>query len=244
MENKTELVNVRDNSPAEMIRLALEGKGDLSQLRELLTLQREHEANEARKLFALSFANAQAKIEAVLKTKNNPQTHSKYADLGDVIESAKPVYTAEGFSIIFYESDTPLAEHVRICADVLHKSGHKETYHYDTPLDGTGLKGNANMTKIHGKASSVAYARRYLMCMIWNIPTADDDGNTAGKPQEVISKDQINFILDALIELNMPITGFLNVIGIESIEVMPVTLFKKAELLIETKRKMVANVNH
>jgi hypothetical protein len=238
MENKTALEATQDNSPAEMIRMAVAGNADLDKLEKLLALQERYEANEARKIFASSFATAQSNILAVIKTKVNPQTHSKYADLGDVIESAKPVYTAEGFSVIFYEMDCPLPEHIRVCADVLHKSGHKETYHYDTPLDGKGLKGNENMTKIHGKASSVAYARRYLMCMIWNIPTADDDGNKSGDV-EVITKEQLNFIVDSLADLNMPLDGFLKFMKVENIETMPAVLFKKAESAIEAKRKAI-----
>lgn len=171
------------NTPADMIRMAISGKADLQKLEKLLELQKNYEANEARKVFASSFAIVQANIASVAKTKDNPQTHSKYAGLDDIIESAKPIYTNEGFSIIFYEGQSDKQEHIRICADVLHTAGHKETYYYDVPLDGVGIKGNANMTKIHAKASSTSYGRRYLMCMIWNIPTGDDDdGNGACKP--------------------------------------------------------------
>jgi len=187
MDEKT-LAKLDNNSPAAMIRMAVEGKADLEKLEKLLALQKDWEANEARKVFASSFAAAQENIAAVVKTKLNPQTHSKYADLGDIIESAKPIYTKEGFSVIFYEGDTTIPEHIRICADVLHSAGHKETYHYDIPLDGEGIKGNAMMTKIHGKSSSVAYGRRYLMCMIWNIPTLDNDGNGSQKP--VVAKPE------------------------------------------------------
>jgi len=182
---KNEIQKVESVSPNQMIQLAIEGKADLEKLEKLLELQTRHEANEARKVFASEFAIVQSKIAAVVKTKINPQTHSKYAGLDSVIDMSKPVYTEQGFSIIFYEGKTDVADNIRVCADVLHRAGHKETYHFDVPLDGVGIKGNANMTKIHGKASSVSYGRRYLLCMIWNIPTQDDDGQGAGdsKPE-------------------------------------------------------------
>jgi len=170
------------NTPAEMIRLAISGKADLAKLEKLLELQERHEAHEAKKVFASAFALVQASIVSVAKTKSNPQTHSKYAGLDEIIESTKPIYTNEGFSIIFYEGQSAGPECIRICADVLHTAGHKETFYYDVPLDGVGIKGNPMMTKIHAKASSTSYGRRYLMCMIWNIPTGDDDdGNSACK---------------------------------------------------------------
>ena len=178
MENKIQ--KTESVSPNQMIQLAIEGNADLEKLEKLLELQERYEANEARKVFASDFAAVQSKIAAVVKTKVNPQTRSKYAGLEDVIEMSRPVYTERGFSIIYYEGETAVEDNIRVCADVLHKAGHKETYHFDVPLDGVGMKGNANMTKIHGKASSVSYGRRYLLCMIWNIPTQDDDGNGAG----------------------------------------------------------------
>jgi len=183
MEN--EIQKNEDTTPNQMIQLAIENKADLGQVRELLELKKLYEADEARKYYASGFALAQSNIEAAIKTALNSQTHSRYAKLEGVIEASRPVYTKEGFSVIFYEGKAEEAGNVRVYADVLHSKGHKETYHFDVPLDGVGIKGNANMTKIHGKASSVSYGRRYLLCMIWNIPTQDDDGNAPNKDNEI-----------------------------------------------------------
>jgi len=200
---KPEIVPIPNGSVDDLISKAIAGKADLAQLEKLLALKERFEANEAKKVFASSFAIVQANIASVAKTKSNPQTHSKYAGLDGIIESAKPIYTKEGFSIIFYEGQSTAEGCIRICSDVLHTAGHKETYYYDVPLDGVGIKGNANMTKIHGKASSTSYGRRYLMCMIWNIPTGDDDdGNAAGKP--AVSQPQAK---SATIPQNKPETG-------------------------------------
>jgi hypothetical protein len=232
-------LNVVGRSPAELIQMVVAGKGNLEQLKGLLDLQKEWEANEARKKFASSFAVAQANITAVVKTKLNPQTHSKYADLGDILKIAQPVYTAEGFSVIFYETDCPIPEHIRVCADVLHSAGHKETYHYDVPLDGTGIKGNANMTKIHGKSSSVSYGRRYLMCMIWNIPTQDDDGNSAGQVVELIGEKEISQIVDFLAEIGTGAEAkFLKYMGVEKIEDINKSNFAKAISALQAGLKM------
>lgn len=181
MTEKNEIQVANSKSPNQLIQMAIEGNADLEKLEKLLGLQERYDANEAKKVYASDFAVVQSDIEAVVKTKINPQTRSNYAGLENVIDMAKPAYTKRGFSIIFYEGETAVAEHIRVCADVLHKDGHKETYHYDVPLGGVGIKGNVNMTKIHAKATSVTYGRRYLLCMIWNIPTADDDGNAAGE---------------------------------------------------------------
>ena len=196
-------------SPIERIAALMaqpDSKIDTAAMEKLLDMQERYDANEARKDFAADFAAVQSEIEAVVKTECNPQTKSKYAGLGGVIEMSKPVYTKHGFSIIYYEGETEVAEHIRVCADVLHRAGHKETYHYDVPLDGHGIKGNVNMTKIHGKASSVSYGRRYLLCMIWNIPTQDDDGNGAGEkpPFEIPDPSDKEQIVIEAIALKIP----------------------------------------
>jgi hypothetical protein len=188
MEN--EVAKVEGNPYLAMMQKMVES-GNVAQLKDMMDLQERWEAGEAKKVYSREFANTQLEIETVVKTKKNTQTHSNYADLSDIIESSKPIYTKHGFAIIFSEGDTAKDNHVRIIADVLHEIGHKETYHYDVPLDGAGLKGNANMIPIHGKASSVSYGRRYLMCMIWNIATGDDnDGNNQAPVQRLTDVQQ------------------------------------------------------
>ena len=223
-------------SPAEMIRQAVAGGADLTKLEKLLELQERWDANNARKEFAKFFSMAQSDIEAVIKTKENTQTHSKYAELGDVIETAKPAYTRYGFSVIFYEGDCPKENHIRIFADVLHGSGHKETYHYDVPLDGKGLRGNDNMTAIHGKASSVSYGRRYLMCMIWNIPTADNDGNTQKLP--TITEKQLHILRDLIISKDMEEKKLLEFLAITSLEDLKEGDYMKAMSAINNFKKV------
>lgn len=232
-EVKSEVINI-DVSPAEMIKQAVQGGADLDKLEKLLQLQEKWESNQARKAFAASFAEAQKNILSVTKTKTNSQTHSKYADLGDVIESSKPIYTAEGFSVIFYEGDTPLAEHIRIYADVLHGMGHKETYHYDVPMDGKGIRGNENMTKIHAKASSTAYGRRYLMCMIWNIPTQDNDGNSVDV--ETINEKQLANLRDQLAELDKKEDMFCTYLEVDKLEELPLAKLNKAQSALDAAR--------
>lgn len=228
-----ETKEVAIRSPNEMISEALAKGSNLETLRELLVLRREFEADEARKIFASSFAAVQSKIASVTKTKTNPQTHSKYADLGDILVSAKPIYTQEGFSVIFYEGETATPGCIRICADVLHKAGHKETYHYDIPLDGVGIQGNPNMTKIHGKASSVSYGRRYLMCMIWNIPTQDNDAVGIGKLVENIDDKQLSQLLDLIDNNKVSKPKFLAYLKVEKLEDLPKTEFQKALIALQ-----------
>ncbi len=226
MDNKVEVIQ-RGKTPSELIEFALVNKGDLEKLEKLLELQERYESNEARKAFAKDFAVAQANILPVVKTKLNSQTRSKYADLSDVVETTQPIYTKEGFSVTFNEGDCPKEGHARILADVLHRFGHKEQYHLDVPLDGVGIKGNANMTAIHGKASSMQYGRRYLMCMIWNIPTADNDGNTVAV-KSTLSDPEMEELSRIIKEKNLNVKKLCDYMGVEEIKQIQSVEYKKA----------------
>ncbi len=108
------------------------------------------------------------------------------------------------------------------------------------PLDGVGIKGNANMTKIHGKSSSTSYARRYLMCMIWNIPTQDDDGNAASQAIEFIDEKQLSQIIDYFTELELKPNNkesFYKFMKITKAEEMLKSDFSKAIAALEAARK-------
>ena len=160
---------------------------DVDKMAKLQEIGERYEANEAKKAFFADISLVQSEIEGVRKTKKNNQTNSMYATLDDVIEVAKPIYTKHGFSVVFSEGKSDNAGDIRICADVLHKDGHERSYYHDLAIDDKGIKGSVNKTQIHGKASSISYGRRYLMCMIWNIPTPDNDGNGNKKTAVVIA---------------------------------------------------------
>ena len=177
-------------------------KIDTDQMSKMLEIAERLKATAAKEAYAVDFAVVQANIDGAVKTARNPQTGSMYAKLEGVIEASKPAYTAQGFSVVFYEGVTETEAHIRVCADVLHRDGHKESYHYDVPMGGVGIKGVVNMTKIHAKATSVTYGRRYLLCMIWNIPTQDDDGNAPDKkPPEVKPSDDEWGYIDEICKL-------------------------------------------
>jgi len=225
-------------TPSALILTLLEKNTPPETIEKFLAIKERYEANEARKAFAHDFALTQAEIRPVVEKATNAQTKSKYALLEDVIGIAQPIYTKHGFSVIFYEGETPKLEHIRINADVLHALGHKETYYYDIPADGKGIQGNVNMTKIHAKASSTSYARRYLMCMIWNIATHDDDdGQKAGEGVVVLITDkQKSTIIDLLNAKGITEARLLKFLGAESLDQIPESKFNAAVASIKASK--------
>lgn len=230
----TEIVTT---TPMQLIDNAVAKGVDTEQLEKLLALQERWEANEARKQYSSSMVTVQSEIPTIVKNLRNTQTNSNYVALDRVISQTKDIYTKHGFSIVFHEGETGKEGFVRICADVIHRSGHKEQYHYDAPMEGKGIKGNVNMTATHGKASSTSYARRYLMCMIFNIPTGDDDGNSV-EDGETLSEQQLAEVVALAEEVGVDVKGqkLLDYLKVDSIEQVLAKNFKSLIAILEKKR--------
>jgi hypothetical protein len=224
-------------TPMQLIDNAVAKGVDTDQLEKLLALQERWEANEARKAFSTSMVDVHSEIPIIAKHLYNKHTGSNYADLGDVIAQTKRIYTAHGFSVVFHEGKADEPEFVRILADVIHRSGHKEVYYYDAPMEGKGLKGGSNMTATHGKASSTSYARRYLMYMIFNIPTGDDDGNSA-ETGETLTAEHLAEIEALASEVGVKTTDekFLAYLKVDSIDQVLDKFFKNVIATLEKKR--------
>jgi hypothetical protein len=155
----------------------------------LFAMHKEMMDREASQAFNDAMARAQANIQPIAKNRRNDHTKSMYATLAAINDAITPIYTAEGLSVSFDTYSTerdkdlpPLdAGKVRVIAFCSHRGGHTRKYHLDGALDDAGKDGTKNKTGIQAMGSTVSYLRRYLVCMIFNVATADDnDGNGGG----------------------------------------------------------------
>ena len=130
--------------------------------------------------YIAAFAKMQHELKDVTKSHENHayKTNGKastYANLADVLEAARPVWTKYGFAI----SQTVRAEYVEnrafvsVTTEIAHVSGHSQVY--DT------LTLPCAAISAHAIASAVTYARRISLMPILGITGADDDydGNAA-----------------------------------------------------------------
>jgi len=220
-------------------RLASRPDIDPDKIKQFMDMQERILDRNAKQAFNAAMMRAQNKIELVVAKEDNEQTKSKYADLKAVLIKAKPVYTKEGFSLMFYEGETTKENHKRVCVDIMHEQGHTEKRYGDFAIQTTGIAGKAMMTQIHGEGSAFMYGRRYLTCMIFNIPTGvDDDGNAAGgSTVEYITLDQQTEINDAIADLYADGgKKFLEFLEVESVETIPLKKYKEALAALKTVR--------
>lgn len=228
-----------ENGMSSVIRSLAENPNvDVDKLRQIMEMQEHILDRNAEQAFNASMVLAQRSMPIVPKDKKNTQTDSFYSKYETVLKHCKPIYTEHGFSVMFYEGDAKRENEIRVMADVMHREGHKKTVWVDVPLDMTGIKGSVNKTATHGKGSSVSYGRGYLIRMIFNIPTGDDDdGNGAGGARFITDEQCLE--LDAIVtDNNLNANGkwlgeFLAYLKVDSFDQLPAKDFGKAKAALQ-----------
>jgi hypothetical protein len=233
-----------DSFLAIIERLASRPDIDPDKIKQFMDMNERILDRNAKQAFNSAMTQAQNKIELVVAKHKNEQTSSRYAKLKDILIEAKPIYTSEGFSLMFYEGETPKENHTRIMVDIMHCEGHTETRWGDFAVQTTGIAGKAMMTLIHGEGSAISYGRRYLTCMIFNIPTGDDDdGNSAGGKIEFVSKGEIAAMQKIITEKNVDQDLFFAYVGtiikteIKKLDDIPKAHFKAVMTALKNKKK-------
>lgn len=118
----------------------------------------------------------QGEVKAARKTASNPHFKSKFADLAEVIETAREPMAKHGLALV----QMPVGScdgTVRVVTLVTHKSGQWLKGVLDMPLP---------QKTPQGVGSTISYARRYCAMAALGIAADDDDGEQAegrGKPQ-------------------------------------------------------------
>lgn len=215
-------------------RVAMDPDVDIAKLERMLDMKERLEAKEAERQFNDAFARCQREIPTVLKNKRNQQTNSNYADLAAVESAVMPTVNAHGFSMRFFPTASPVDGHYGVDCVVSHEAGHSETHHADVPSDGNGIKGNANKTATHAFGSTMSYGRRYLLCMVWNIATADNDGNGA-QTRKHITADQFVELQNLIEKSGADEEKFLLAYGAETLENFPLDKLTHAKQQLEKK---------
>lgn len=126
-----------------------------------------------------SLIEFRSKIDSVQKSATNPHFKSKYADLHSILEAIKEPLKECGLSV-----------------------SHRCEYMNDSLVVITDLEnGEDTITSVfpvHGQkpqeiGSSMTYARRYNLSCLLDLPTADDDGNSANDSKKITQKQIVWF---------------------------------------------------
>lgn len=209
---------------------------DVDKMEKLFDLYERDLARKAREAFNRDMSKVQGEMRPIYKDAINPDTSSKYARLESVIIAISPIYTKHGFALSFNTGKSELGDmYILIECEVSHADGYSKTYKYDSPIDDKGRKGTINKTAPHGRSSAVAYGRRYLTAMIFNLAMIGDDKDGNGV-NESISIAQQSELRDLMIEKEVDEEKFLKYMKFKSIDLIPKKAYARAIAAVRNKK--------
>lgn len=122
---------------------------------------------------AKAIALSQLHVENALKSSTNPHFKSKYADLAEILNTVRPVFSANGIAIVqtpTFESGVASVE-TMLC----HESGEFISSVCSSPV---------SKQDAQGIGSAITYLRRYSLAAMCGIAQEDDDGQHAVQEQQ------------------------------------------------------------
>lgn len=220
-------------SPAQMMQMALAQKQDLAGLKELLELQKEYEAHEAKKAYVKAMSKFRAEGVIVSKDKENKQYGSRYTSLGNLVNSAIPALSKHGLSHKWETAQE--GDVIRVTCVMTHEAGHSESTTMEGPPDASGSKNALQKIK-----STVTYLKLATFEAITGLASVegnlDDDGNATGS--EFVTSEQAATINRLVKESNAKLKPFLTFAGAETVDTILASNYNK--VVRELNRKIAA----
>lgn len=220
---------------------------DVTKLQALLTMQREVEADDARRQFTAALHAAQQEMPRVSKRgriKLVKDGVSKgelpFATWEDVDTAIRPIMKQHGFSLSFSAGMRPDGTGAIVTARLLHTAGHAQEASIPLPPD-VGAGRNA----LQAMGSTLSYAKRYLAEMLFNIvrENEDDDGQAGGTRR--IGDDQKEQLVEMMMKcreagdaVNEP--KFFGLFGIATLDEMAARDFTRALNMLAEKARRAA----
>jgi hypothetical protein len=156
-----------------MVRAAMAQAPDPATLRELLAVQREWEADEARRAFTTALVALKRELPAVIGrdqkvdyASSKGRVHYTHASLAGVMDAVTPALAKYGFSVSW--SPATEGSSVTVTCKLTHAGGHQEQTTISAPADTSGAKSPSQ-----GVASTITLLSRYTALALLGIATAD-----------------------------------------------------------------------
>lgn len=164
------LVAQENNALGVIQQMVTSGNFDVSVARELLEMQKDFMKHQAIINYNNDFALMSKEIPVIARSKKAHTT--SYAPLEDIVSVVQPILSKYGFSISFTTEQQGL-EAVTVNCILQHKDGHSTSTALMLPTKAV----NNSMNAMQAIGAAISYGKRYTICGILNIATAQDDDN-------------------------------------------------------------------
>lgn len=167
-------------TPMQMLAIMTQRGVSMADLKDLVALAKDWQANQARMAYVEAMALFKAEPISILKTKdvNIPGgAKFKHATLADVVDGVVSLMSKYGLS---HNWIVETGEVIKVTCVVTHKLGHSEKCEMSAPPD-TGPGRN----KIQAVGSTTTYLQRYSLMSLLGLAAKDmdNDGKNAGQQQ-------------------------------------------------------------
>ncbi|WP_375650069.1 ERF family protein [Bartonella sp. MU70NMGDW] len=153
---------------------ALDSDVDMDRLERLLKLREQEIERQERQNFVRDLSAVQMAYKNIEQNAINNHTNSKYATLYQYLNAVKEGLATYNFAL-FARIKNQTATNITIEITLSHPSGNEISTEGTFPIDNAGSKNN-----IQSLGSTLTYARRYLLGMLLNVSSKEDD--TDGNP--------------------------------------------------------------
>jgi len=178
-ERPRQALTVAPATPADMVLFAMKNGGTIAELREFMQMQREWEADEARKSYVADMAEFKKNPPQIIKdkavgysNKDGTFTGYKHASLGNVTTAIVEGLAMHGFSHSWDVQQDGTVAHVT--CKITHRKGHSESVSMQAGKDDSGKK-----NQIQQVASAISYLQRYTLLAATGLATHDQDDDGA-----------------------------------------------------------------
>jgi hypothetical protein len=168
--------DVHSETPAGLIRLAIDRNLDIDKLERLIQLQRQRDEETARQEFCEALSNFQGSLPPIGREDRVDAGRAgrrKYASLGTIFQSIREPLQRAGLSFRFRQQQD--GDRITITCVVSHAAGHAEETSLSAAPDVSGGK-NA----IQSLGSTATYLQRYTLVAALGLTTVDDDDDGNG----------------------------------------------------------------
>lgn len=163
-------------TPDQLLALAVNKNLDIDKLAKLMDLQREYNADLARKAFFHALTEFQYSVPEIRKNKKvgfdskdgSSSVEYSYAPLADIIRQIKEVIKKSNLSYRWEIQDDKDVIHVTCI--ITHSDGHSEKTSMTSSPDTSGKKNS-----IQARGSAIEYMKRYTLIGALGLSTADTD---------------------------------------------------------------------
>lgn len=170
------------------------GPLDTTSLGDLLKLQRDWEAAEAKKAFTRAMVEMKRELPTVLsrdkrvdfEMKAGGRTTYTHLSLAAAVEAITPHVCKHGFSVAF-GTRTLERNYIEVACTITHHAGHSENCVLSAPPETSGTK-----HAVQAVASTVTLLQRYTLLSLLGIATKDHtDPEPRGEPVAAMTADEI-----------------------------------------------------